>query len=128
MNQINYDAKSSTVCIDATEVKRIREGKQLTQFYVSKVVGVTTDTISRWENNRYPTIRRENALKLAEALEVPLADILLKPAEESIPGELPAQKSVTSSLVHNCGLDPGGCFCPLLFFCQVAVAACICDG
>jgi len=92
MNQINYDAKSSTVCIDATEVKRIREGKQLTQFYVSKVVGVTTDTISRWENNRYPTIRRENALKLAEALEVPLADILLKPAEESIPGELPAQK------------------------------------
>jgi transcriptional regulator with XRE-family HTH domain len=92
MNQNNYDAKSSTVCIDATEVKRIREGQQLTQFYVSKVVGVTTDTISRWENNRYPTIRRENALKLAEALEVPLADILLKPAEGALEGEVPAQK------------------------------------
>ncbi len=92
MIQNNYDDKSSTVCIDATEVKRIREGQQLTQFYVSKVVGVTTDTISRWENNRYPTIRRENALKLAEALEVPLADILLKLADEPVEGDLPTQK------------------------------------
>ena len=81
MNQPNYDDKSSTVCLDAAEVKRIREGQQLTQFYVSKVVGVTTDTISRWENNRYPTIRRENALKLAEALDVQLGDLLLKPVE-----------------------------------------------
>ena len=66
----------------------------LTQLYVSKVVGVTTDTISRWENNRYPTIRRENALKLAEALEVQLADILLKPvAEESAPAVTTREKS-----------------------------------
>lgn len=83
MNQDNYDEKTSKVCLDSTEVKRIREGLQLTQLYVSKVVGVTTDTISRWENNRYPTIRRENALKLAEALEVPLAGILQKPAAET---------------------------------------------
>lgn len=92
MNQNHHDDKSSTVCLDATEVKRIREGQQLTQLYVSKVVGVTTDTISRWENNRYPTIRRENALKLAEALEVPLEDILLKPVEESVAEALPGQK------------------------------------
>ena len=78
MNQNHYNDKSSTVCLDGTEVKRIREGQQLTQCYVSKMVGVTTDTISRWENKRYPTIRRENALKLAEALEVPLVDILNK--------------------------------------------------
>jgi transcriptional regulator with XRE-family HTH domain len=77
-----YQDNLSTVCIDATEVKRIREQLQLTQLYVSKVVGVTTDTISRWENNRYPTIRRANALKLAEALEVSLEEILLKPEEE----------------------------------------------
>ena len=78
MNLNVHQDRSSTVCIDATEVKRIREDRQLTQLYVSKVVGVTTDTISRWENNRYPTIRRENALKLAEALEVTLEEILLK--------------------------------------------------
>lgn len=92
MNQKPYDEKLSTVCLDALEVKRIRESQQLTQLYVSKVVGVTTDTISRWENNRYPTIRRENALKLAEALSVPLVDILNKPESEP-PVEEPAAKS-----------------------------------
>ena len=65
-----------SVAIDGDIVRRIREEKRLTQFYVSKVVGVTIDTVSRWENNRYPTIMRDNALKLAEALEVDLTDIL----------------------------------------------------
>lgn len=93
MNQDNYDERAATVCLDSTEIKRVREGLQLTQLYVSKVVGVTTDTISRWENNRYPTIRRENALKLAEALEVPLADILLKPVEEAVLSKVKSSKS-----------------------------------
>jgi len=92
MNHNDYNEKSSTVCLDAAEVKRIREGQKLTQLYVSKVIGITTDTISRWENNRYPTIRRENALKLAEALEVPLDDILLKPVDELAGSEPPTQK------------------------------------
>lgn len=65
-----------TVCLDGAAVRRIREEKRLTQLYVAKVVGVTTDTISRWENNRYPTIKRENALRLGEALEVPVLHIL----------------------------------------------------
>lgn len=67
---------SPTVCLDGAAVRRIREEKHLTQLYVSKVVGVTTDTISRWENNRYPSIKRENALRLAEALEVPVEEVL----------------------------------------------------
>jgi transcriptional regulator with XRE-family HTH domain len=92
MNQYNFTEKSSAVCLDAAVVKRIRESQQLTQLYVSKVVGVTTDTISRWENNRYPTIRRENALKLAEALEVALDDILLKPVDESTGTEVAVRK------------------------------------
>lgn len=71
---------SSSVAVDGDALRRIREQKRLTQLYVSKVVGVTTDTVSRWENNRYPTIRRENALKLAEALEVGLEDILKQAA------------------------------------------------
>ena len=65
-----------SVAIDGPSIRRIREEKRLTQLYVAKVVAVTTDTVSRWENNRYPTIRRDNALKLAEALEVELDDIL----------------------------------------------------
>lgn len=66
----------ATVNIDGDAIRRIRETNKLTQLYVAKVVGVTTDTISRWENNRYPSIKRENALRLAEALETAVENIL----------------------------------------------------
>jgi transcriptional regulator with XRE-family HTH domain len=65
-----------SVAIDGARIRSVREAKKLTQLYVANVVGVTTDTISRWENNRYPTIKRDNAEKLASALEVDLAEIL----------------------------------------------------
>lgn len=81
----------ASVSVDGMALKRIREEKRLTQLYVSKVVGVTTDTISRWENNRYPTIRRDNALKLAEALEVELEELLRKPAVEAESAPPPPQ-------------------------------------
>ena len=68
---------NGTVQLDGSAIRRIREEQKLTQFYIAKVVGVTTDTVSRWENNRYPTVRRDNAVLLAEALEVPVEDILL---------------------------------------------------
>ncbi len=66
----------SVVKIDGRRIKEIRESKGLTQLYVATFVGVTTDTISRWENRKYPRIKRENAQKLAEALEVSLEEIL----------------------------------------------------
>ncbi|SDE54032.1 helix-turn-helix transcriptional regulator [Desulfuromonas thiophila] len=66
----------ATLMIDGAAVRRLREQRNLTQLYVAKVVGVTTDTISRWENNRYPSIRRQNAERLAEALEVAVEQIL----------------------------------------------------
>lgn len=77
-----------TLCLDGAAVRRIREEKKLTQLYVAKVVGVTTDTISRWENNRYPSVKRENVLRLAEALEVPVGQILQGQEEEA---PLPAE-------------------------------------
>jgi len=77
-----------TVFLDGSAVKRIREEKKLTQLYVSKVVGVTTDTISRWENNRYPTIKRENAQGLAEALEVKVDEILIDNPDGDTPEEI----------------------------------------
>jgi len=67
--------QSPSFAIDGTKVRTIREAKRLTQLYVASVVGVTTDTISRWENNRSPSIKRDNAEKLAGALEVVLAEI-----------------------------------------------------
>lgn len=77
------------VAIDGTKTRTIRETKKLTQLYVASVVGVTTDTISRWENNRYPTIKRDNAEKLAAALEVELTEILQQEGrEEEIPAPI----------------------------------------
>jgi len=84
-----------TVLIDGAAIRRIRETKKLTQLYVAKVVGVTTDTISRWENNRYPSIKRDNVLRLAEALEVDVEKLLLSEEgeEESSESAAPANRS-----------------------------------
>ncbi|PIE66446.1 MAG: hypothetical protein CSA26_00820 [Desulfobacterales bacterium] len=65
----------TSVKIDGSAIRRLREENELTQLYLATVVGVTTDTISRWENNKYPAIKLENAEKLAEALGVELEDI-----------------------------------------------------
>ena len=73
--------------IDGARVRQLREGQGLTQLYLATAVEVTTDTISRWENRHYPTIKRENGLRLAEALGVELEEILGKPDETSEPVE-----------------------------------------
>lgn len=64
------------VKIDGRKIRDLRESKGLTQLYIATAVEVTTDTISRWENRRYPSVKRENALKLAETLEVDIAEII----------------------------------------------------
>ncbi|MBW2451132.1 MAG: helix-turn-helix transcriptional regulator [Deltaproteobacteria bacterium] len=92
MEKSDFDNTFATVCLDSSKIKWLRESQKLTQLYVSKVVGVTTDTVSRWENNRYPTIRRENAIKLAEALETTLDELLRKPEENNLPADQPRVK------------------------------------
>ncbi|QWV93330.1 helix-turn-helix domain-containing protein [Geomonas oryzisoli] len=92
-NDKNEKVPLPSVAIDGTRIRNIRETKKLTQLYVANVVGVTTDTISRWENNRYPSIKRDNAQKLADALEVPLEEVLRQDSsdpEEAAPQPPPA--------------------------------------
>ncbi|MEA3465813.1 MAG: helix-turn-helix transcriptional regulator [Thermodesulfobacteriota bacterium] len=85
METADVQKTEATLSIDASAIKRFREQQSLTQLYVAKMVGVTTDTISRWENNRYPTIKRVNAQRLAEALEVSLEQIVcLLPEEKPV--------------------------------------------
>ena len=72
----SYPGAVLMVKIDGSKTKYLRESKKLTQLYLSTVVGVTTDTISRWENRHYQSIKLENAEKLAQALEVPFEEIL----------------------------------------------------
>ncbi len=90
-------SNTPSVALDGDAVRRIREEKRLTQLYVSKVVGVTTDTVSRWENNRYPTIRRDNAQKLAEALEITLSEIL----KQELPAEAADESSFSPRLKYK---------------------------
>ena len=76
------------VKIDGGKIKKLREEQGLTQLYLATAVEVTTDTISRWENKRYPTIKKENGVKLAEALNVTLDDLLLAEPEPKISSEV----------------------------------------
>ena len=98
-NEKNEKVPLPSVAIDGTRIRNIRETKKLTQLYVANVVGVTTDTISRWENNRYPSIKRDNAQKLADALEVALEEILqpeppeTPEAAQELPSPAPSRKS-----------------------------------
>lgn len=75
MNEIEQQIKPM-VMIDGAKVKKLREQQGLTQLYMATAVGVTTETISRWENRRYPSVKGDNADKLAETLGVTVADIL----------------------------------------------------
>lgn len=72
------------VKIDGPKVRGLREAKGLTQLYLATAVGVTTETISRWEHRRYPAIKSDNAEKLAAALEVELSEIL-DAGEQAVP-------------------------------------------
>lgn len=91
-----------TVGLDGTAVRRIREGKGLTQLYVAEVVGVSVDTVSRWENNRTSAVKRENAEALAGALEVVLSEILRSPEPEAVIEE-PTPRRRTSARVWCLG-------------------------
>lgn len=68
--------ENGTLIIDGKKLRLLRERQKLTQLYLATSVEVTTETISRWENNRHPTIKRENAEKLAEVLGVDLQALL----------------------------------------------------
>ena len=88
------------VRISGAEVRRLREEQELTQLYLATGVGVTTETISRWERKEAPTVKKENGLKLAEALGVGLEEILAPvesvPEERDESGELQGEKSPPS--------------------------------
>ena len=73
---------SSRVSIDGSRIKFIRESKGLTQLYIATFLGVTPDTVSRWENRKYPTVKWENVERLAEALQVDVSEILDQGAAE----------------------------------------------
>jgi transcriptional regulator with XRE-family HTH domain len=89
MTDNSFNGPMNMVKIDGTKIKVLREQQGLTQLYLATAVEVTTDTISRWENRRYPSIKKDNGLKLAEALNVRLEEILEETSEEELSENLP---------------------------------------
>lgn len=98
MNKENRTIPSASAlfAIDGRKIKSVREKQKLTQLYVATSLGVTVDTISRWENGRSPNIKLENAEKLAEVLGLELADIAMKPDQPEPP---PAQQKETGKAI-----------------------------
>ncbi|MCP4338918.1 MAG: helix-turn-helix transcriptional regulator [Desulfobulbaceae bacterium] len=88
MTDNSFAGPMSMVKINGSKIKLLREQQGLTQLYLATAVEVTTDTISRWENRRYPSIKRDNGLKLAEALNVQLEELLEEITEEHEPETL----------------------------------------
>lgn len=76
MTEKIFPGPMTMIKIDGQKIKKLREQQGLTQLYLATAVDVTTDTISRWENKRYPSIKKENGIRLAEALEVDLEELL----------------------------------------------------
>jgi transcriptional regulator with XRE-family HTH domain len=108
MTENSFPGPMTMVQIDGATIKRLREEQGLTQLYLATAVEVTTDTISRWENKRYPSIKKENGIRLAEALGVALEELLdggpdgaeetaLPFEQEDIPDDAP-QTSKQSSI------------------------------
>ncbi|MEN8136487.1 MAG: helix-turn-helix transcriptional regulator [Thermodesulfobacteriota bacterium] len=109
MNEIEQQIRPM-VLIDGAKVKDLREKQGLTQLYMATAVGVTTETISRWENRRYPSIKGDNAEKLAEALGVAVDDILdtqsgetasAAPPEDPGPSPLPVKPMLPPKLKRH---------------------------
>lgn len=99
MTDNSFAGPMSMVKIDGAKIKQLRERQGLTQLYLATAVEVTTDTISRWENRRYPSIKKDNGLKLAEALNVSLKDILEDipvPPEEHEQPDAPQLQEIAS--------------------------------
>lgn len=103
MTDNSFIGPMSMVKIDGAKIKLLREQQGLTQLYLATAVEVTTDTISRWENRRYPSIKRDNGLRLAEALNVELEDLLEKIAEDV---EEEGSANETTSPEHVQSVDP----------------------
>lgn len=103
-----FPSPTAMVKINGSKVKYLRETKGLTQLYLAASVGVTTETISRWENRRYPTIKQENAAKLAETLEVDLVEILegIEDKAEEFASKIPDTPREIPT--HSSRMEPSG--------------------
>lgn len=82
------------VRVSGGRVRSLREDQNLTQLYLATAIGVTTETISRWERQEAPTIKEENGVKLADVLSVSLEELFI--ATDSLPDTENTPREISS--------------------------------
>ena len=58
------------------KIKEVREAKGMTQYRLSQLTGINRSTIKRYEENYIKKISLENLIKICNALEVDIKEIL----------------------------------------------------
>ena len=58
------------------KIKEIREEKGITQYRLSQLTGINRSTIKRYEENYIKKISLENLIKICNALEVDIKEII----------------------------------------------------
>lgn len=74
--------KEDTLRLDTHALAGRIEALSLKQWWLARAVGVSTKTVGRWVNGRVKRIDRENAAKLARALDLPLELLILAEEDE----------------------------------------------
>ena len=58
------------------KIKEIRESKGISQYRLEQLTGINRSTIKRYEENSIKKISLENLMKICNALEVDIKEIL----------------------------------------------------
>ena len=58
------------------KIKELREGKGISQYRLAELTGINRSTINRYENGSIQKISFDNLLKICEALEIDIKEII----------------------------------------------------
>lgn len=58
------------------KIKEIREAKEISQYRLAQLTGINRSTIKRYEENSIKKISLDNLLKICEALNIDVKEIL----------------------------------------------------
>ena len=58
------------------KIKELREDKGISQYRLAEITGINRSTINRYENGSIQKISFDNLLKICEALEIDIKEII----------------------------------------------------
>ena len=58
------------------KIKELRESKGMSQYRLAEITGINRSTINRYENGSIQKISFDNLMKICEALEIDIKEII----------------------------------------------------